>query len=213
YDQARAFFDKKYYSAAGDMLKLVLDIQPDNAEALALRALINQAVAADIAGYLETAKQAEAQANRIELIESCDRILALDSTNIWAQEARIRALAGMDIEKQLNIGIDLFNKGQKAEAAKRFRSVLEARPNDVVAREYLSKIDVRVAQVASLEDLQKDREIWQIYIDGLKHMRDQQFQKAIDAWQKVLEAYPNQPNTLNNIEQARLRLKAEKSGQ
>lgn len=213
YDQAVAFFDKKYYSAAGDMLRLVLDIQPDNADALALRALINQAVTTDIAGYLEAAKQAEAQANQIELIESCDRILALDSTNAWAVEARVRALAGMDIGKQLNIAIDLFNRGQKVEAAKRFRSVLEARPNDVVAQEYLSKIDLRAAQVATLEDLQKDRVIWQIYIDGLKHMRDQQFQKAIDAWQKVLEAYPNQPNTLNNIEQARLRLKAEKTGQ
>ena len=44
-------------------------------------------------------------------------------------------------------------------------------------------------------------------------MRDQQFQKAIDVWQKVLETYPNQLNTLNNIEQARLRLKAENIGQ
>jgi tetratricopeptide (TPR) repeat protein len=213
YDQAQSFFDKKYYSAANDLLKLVLDIQPNNADALALRDRINQAVAADIAGYLESARQAEAQASRFELIESCDRVLALDSTNTWAKEARIRALAGLDIGKHLNIGIDLFNKGQTAEAARRFRSVLEARPNDVVAREYLAKIDSGVARVATLEDIQKDRVIWQIYIDGLKHMRDQQFQKAIDVWQKVLETYPNQPNTLNNIEQARLRLKAENSGQ
>ena len=40
-------------------------------------------------------------------------------------------------------------------------------------------------------------------------MRDRDYQKAIDAWQKVLEAYPNNTSTLNNIEQARLRLQSE----
>ena len=36
-----------------------------------------------------------------------------------------------------------------------------------------------------------------------------EYQKAIDAWQKVLDKYPNNSNTLNNIEQARLRLGAQ----
>ena len=140
-------------------------------------------------------------------------MIDLDSTNQWARQARERALSGMDIAKHLNIGIDLFNKGQIAEAAKRFRSVLEARPNDVVAREYLAKIDTVAAHTATLEDLQQDRTIWQSYIDGLRHMRDKEYEKAIDSWQIVLKAYPNQQNTLNNIEQARLRLKTEKTGQ
>ena len=213
FDQAKSFFDKKIYAAASDLLKLVLDIQPDNADALNLRSQISQAIASDIATDLEKARQADSSGDRISLIESCDRVLSLDSTNTWAKEARARALAGMDIDKHLRIGIDLFNKGQTVEAAKRFRSILEARPNDVVAREYLAKIESGVSKVATLEDLQQDRATWQFYLDGLKHMRDQQYQKAIESWQKVLEAYPNQPNTLNNIEQARLRLKAEKSGQ
>lgn len=212
YDQARAFYDKKYYSAATDLLKLILDIQPENPQALVLREEIVGSIAADITRYAEAGKQAEAQGNRIETIEACDRVLDLDSTNQWARQTRERALSGMDIAKHLNIGIDLFNKGQVAEAAKRFRSVLEARPNDVVAREYLAKIDTAASHTATLEDLQQDRAIWQSYIDGLRHMRDKEYQKAIDAWQKVLQAYPNQPNTLNNIEQARLRLKTEKTG-
>ena len=46
-------------------------------------------------------------------------------------------------------------------------------------------------------------------LDGLRYMRNKEYQKAIDAWQKVLEKYPNNSNTLNNIEQARLRLGAQ----
>jgi tetratricopeptide (TPR) repeat protein len=213
YDQARTFYDKKYYVASGDLLKLIFDIQPENEPALALLAEIHTAIERDIASYTELAKQAEQQVNRIETIEACNRILSLDSTNVWAKQSREQALAGMDIAKHLNIGIDLFNKGQTAEAAKRFRSVLEARPKDVVALEYLHKIDSTVSKVATLEDLQQDRAVWPQYLEGLRHMRDKKYDEAIEVWQKVLKAYPNQPNTLNNIEQARLRLKTEQSGQ
>jgi tetratricopeptide (TPR) repeat protein len=213
YDQARLFYEKKYYTAASDLLKLIFDIQPDNDAALALQRDIYAQVASDIAALTGNAKQAEAAGNRFETIEACDRILGLDSTNVWARQTRDRALSGMDVAKHLNIGIELFNKGETAEAAKRFRSVLEARPGDVVALEYLKKIDASVSHVATLEDLQQDRTVWPLYLDGLRYMRDKEYDKAIAAWQNVLKAYPNQPNTLNNIEQARLRMKTEQSGQ
>ena len=41
-------------------------------------------------------------------------------------------------------------------------------------------------------------------------MRNQEYEEAIKAWEKVLQAYPGNENTLNNIEQARLRLLSEK---
>ena len=213
YDQAKSFFDKRYYSAASDLLKLIFDIQPDNGEARLLQRDIYAAIDADIAAYTDSAKRAELAGNRIEIIEACDRILALDSANSWAKETRGRALAGMDVDKHLKIGIDLFNQGQKVEAAKRFRSVLEARPGDVVALEYLAKIEPSGSRVATLEDLQQDRVIWPLYLEGLRHMRDKEYDKAIEAWQKVLKVYPNEPNTLDNIDQARLRLKTEQTGQ
>ncbi|HPC12149.1 MAG TPA: hypothetical protein PK112_08635, partial [candidate division Zixibacteria bacterium] len=54
----------------------------------------------------------------------------------------------------------------------------------------------------------KDPEAWQLYLEGLRFMRNQEYQKAIDAWEKVLERYPGNEATLDNIEQARLRLKS-----
>ncbi|MGH8016109.1 MAG: hypothetical protein ACREBV_07960, partial [Candidatus Zixiibacteriota bacterium] len=62
----------------------------------------------------------------------------------------------------------------------------------------------------SLEVIQADANIWPFYLEGLKFMRDKEYQKAIDAWEKVLKVYPNSIDTQNNISQARLRLQSEK---
>ena len=65
-------------------------------------------------------------------------------------------------------------------------------------------------KVTTLEELQADANVWPLYLEGLKQMRNKQYQKAIDVWEKVLAAYPNSSDTKNNISQARLRLEAEK---
>jgi cytochrome c-type biogenesis protein CcmH/NrfG len=41
----------------------------------------------------------------------------------------------------------------------------------------------------------------------LEAFRQGDYQKAIKAWQGVLDVYPSNQNALENIEQARLRLK------
>ena len=80
-----------------------------------------------------------------------------------------------------------------------------------MAKEYLLKIKEADAQPSTLEELQVDREAWQWYLDGLRHSRRQDHQKAIDSWEKVLKKYPNNKSTLDNIEQARRYLQSEKS--
>ena len=52
YDQAKSFYDKRYYSAASDLLKLIFDIQPDNGEARLLQRDIYAAIDADIAARI-----------------------------------------------------------------------------------------------------------------------------------------------------------------
>ena len=42
-------------------------------------------------------------------------------------------------------------------------------------------------------------------------MRNKEYEKAIEAWEKVLQFYPNNSSTLDNLEQARLRLKSQES--
>jgi tetratricopeptide (TPR) repeat protein len=209
YTQAQSFFAKKYYAAALDMLELIFDINPNHPEAEALKSEIEQALAAEIVFNLEIALAGEREGNYLRSLEAYERILDLDPANQEAQRAIQRVAKSLDQIQQLNEGIELFKAGKYREARKRFVVMLAIDPSDPVAGEYIKRIDEALAKPPTLEDIQKDKVIWQLYLDGLRHMRDKEYEKAIEAWEKVLQAYPNNSETVNNLEQARLRLRSE----
>ena len=206
YSQAEGFYQKKYYPAALDMLNLIFEIEPDNEKAVNLEKEINAAVVKEINLNWETARVAVTDGRMMAAIEAYNRILDLDSENEDASEARENALTTLDVSQQLNLGILLFKKGQYDDARRRFEQVLENDSREPVALEYINKIEKAQTQASTLEALQGDKEIWNLYLEGIRHMRNKEYQKAIDAWEKVLKVYPGNVNTLHNIEQARLRL-------
>lgn len=211
YTQAQNFFSKKYYLAALDMLQLIFDINPNYVDAVDLKKTIEEAITRDIAQEFENARLAEQQKNSVQALESYNRILELDPYNERAASARQSLAAGLDIAQQLNKGIEYYNAGLYDRARATFSAVLISDQQNPVAIEYLRKMETTEERAATLEDIHRDRVVWQLYLDGLRFMRNREYQKAIDSWNKVLEAYPNNINTLNNIEQARLRLEAEES--
>jgi tetratricopeptide (TPR) repeat protein len=211
YEQAALFYGKKYYPAALDLLALVFETDPTHQRALALREEIDDAKAAEISRLIRQAETATEQGRIIEAIEAYNRILDLEPDNQPALQAKAEALAGLDLPQQLNLGIRLYTMGRYEASKGRFRSVLASNPYEPVALEYLKKIETAQAEVSTLEDLQRDRVIWNLYLEGIRHMRNQDYQQAIEAWEQVLEAYPNNANTLDNLEQARLRLQSEQS--
>ena len=208
--QAVVFYDKRYYPAALDLLDLIFEIDPNNQRALELKDEITAAMKAEIDRYQEQARQAEREGRIVDAIDAYNNILYLQPNNETVIQAKQQALANLDVPQQLNLGIKLYTQGRYAEAKRRFESVLRTKSDEPVALEYMKKIEEAQSQVSSLEDLQRDRAIWNLYLEGIRHMRNNEYQQAIDAWEKVLKAYPNNVNTLNNLEQARLRLQSEK---
>jgi len=206
YSQAEDFYQKKYYPAALDMLNLIFEIEPDNERAVNLEKEINAAVVKEINLNWETARAAEADGRMMAAIEAYNHILDLDFENNDASEAREKALTSLDMSQQLNLGILLYKKGQYDDARRRFEQVLEIDSLEPVALEYIKKIEGAQTQASTLEELQGDKEIWNLYLEGIRNMRNKEYQKAIDTWEKVLKVYPGNVNTLHNIEQARLRL-------
>ncbi|UCG61989.1 MAG: PorV/PorQ family protein [Candidatus Zixiibacteriota bacterium] len=211
YAQAQTFFSKKYYQAALDMLELIFDINPDHVDAVDLKRSIEQAITKDIAEMFESAERAERDGNTVRALEAYGRILELEPANAEAIAARDRLAESLDIAQQLNKGIEYYNANDFHRARTAFSAVLISDRQNPVALEYLKKMAVDSEQATTLEDLQKDKEIWQVYLDGLRFMRNNEYQKAIDAWNRVLEVYPNNVNTLENIEQAQLRMQSEES--
>jgi len=160
---------------------------------------------------LTKAQQAEKDGDNLTALTSYNKVLELDAENKVAHEALARIAANMNIAQQLNTGIQLYNSGKEKRAKQTFEAVLTIDRNNPIAVEYLKKLDLTTAKQTTLEDLQQNKDIWKLYLDGLRYMRNKEYQKAVDAWNKVLKVYPNNINTLNNLEQAMLRLESEKS--
>lgn len=207
-EQAVAFFDKGLFSAAGDMLELIIDIDQSYPDALALKIRVNRASKVEILMNIEIGRQAEKAGNYFDALRSYARVLELDPDNKEVMRAMGKFQDNIDLAKQLNTAIGLYRNNELEKARRIFKAVLAIDKNEPVALEYVQKIDKFRLQEATLEQLQKDKRAWNLYLDGLRHMRDKKYQKAINSWQRVLEKYPNNINTLNNIEQARLRLEA-----
>jgi len=212
-DQAERLLGNRMYRAALDLLDLIFDIDPGNVSANEVRQRIEEARAAETFTSFEKARTAVDGGRWSEAIEAYNRVLELDPANQAARIAKQQLLARMDLPEKIRLGIEMYEKGDLAEARTRFEAVLSVNPNEPLALEYLRRIQESQARppTSTLEDLQKDRVYWELYLYGLRHMRNKDYRRAIEAWERVLQAYPNNPSTLDNIEQARLRLGIEDS--
>ncbi len=209
--QADLLYAQKHYRASLDLLDLIFDIDPDNPRAQQLQRQIRQSMSDEIALNFEAARQAWEAGRLVEAIEAYNRILEIEPGNEGASQSKQRVLATMGLPEKIRLGIEMFERGRYEAAKTQFRSILDVNPNEATALDYLSRIQEAQTRTATLEDIQKDADVWSLYLDGLRFMRNKEYQQAIEAWQKVLEKYPNNPNTLNNIEQARLRMSAQDS--
>lgn len=207
--QADLLYTQKHYRAALDLLSLIFDIDPENFRAQQLQREINQSMADEISSNFEAARRAWESGHLVEAIEAYNRILEIDPANQGAAQSKQQVLAAMGLPEKVRLGIEMFDKGRYDAAKAQFQAILDVNPNEATALDYLNRIKEAQTRTATLEDLQKDPQVWSLYLDGLRFMRNKEYQKALDAWQKVLDKYPNNSNTLNNIEQARLRLGAQ----
>jgi tetratricopeptide (TPR) repeat protein len=119
-----------------------------------------------------------------------------------------KAGAELNNYQLLSKGMELFSMGNLSDAKRRFEEVQRTDPNNVVALEYINRISILMKEATELEDLQKDDKVWKIYLDALEYFRNGDYENAIRLWEEVLRYYPGNKNTINNIEQARLRLQS-----
>ena len=216
--QADSFIKKKYYVAALSLLDFVKNLDSSNKIAFALEQRIKNEREKDIKKYIQSATLAEHKFDYAAALDSYYKVLELNPFNKAAIDYRRKLFKKLSRNEQLNLAIKSFQQGKKSRAKTLFEGAVAIEPDNQLALGYLRRLDRSSSQVraqvntepVTLETLQADKVIWPLYLEGLKHMRDKKYGAAIAAWQKVLKVYPDNPNTLNNIDQASLRLKAEK---
>ena len=111
------------------------------------------------------------------------------------------------VTQKLSDAVQLLDGGDSASARILFLEILQLDPESKVAENYLQSMEPKEVVVpVSIEDLRADAEYWNLYIEGLRFFGENEYQKAIDNWEKVLEKYPGSEDTKENLRQARSRL-------
>ena len=215
--QAERLLALRLYNAALDLLDLIFDIDPGHAVANVLRDRIVLSREADLYDSFEFARVAADSGQWGDAMEAYNRVLEIDPENHAARIAKQQLLMRMDLPERIRFAIRIFEQGALDEARARFEAILEVNPNEPLALEYIRRINTPPAEAAvkppasSLGDLQADRVNWELYLEGLRRMRNKEYRRAIEVWERVLETYPDDASTMENIRQARLRLGTEDS--
>jgi tetratricopeptide (TPR) repeat protein len=205
--QATELYQDGALIAAQDLVSVAHQYYPQSPSLDTLDDQIQSAIRAAVRANLAKAESAMARADYITAYDGYNTVLQFEPNNATARDGSMRAEKSLNMVQHLSLGLDYFNQEKYMSAQREFKTVLQLDPSNRVASEYLGRIDERVKESTTLEDLQKDDHIWQLYLSGLEAFRQGNYQNAIDLWEQVLEVYPHNKNTLENIAQARLRLK------
>ncbi len=206
-NRAKELYQRGSYKLAHERVQEALKISPDNAEALKLQSEIKLSLANQVMSLEEEAKKSYNSGNVQQAILFWSRILELDSTNQSAVQGLKQADRQVRLNAHIKSGLEYFNAGNFSSAQREFYSALSISPNDPVATDYIQKVRAKLEKATTLEDIKQDPQIWQLYQLGLERYQKGDYQGAIQAWEEVLKVYPDNQNTLRNLEQARLRLK------
>jgi len=208
YTQAKTFTDKGSYGAALDLIKLALEVSPNDQKFVVLRDRTVEIREAEIRRLMGFASKAEKDGRYADAITLYDRILEISPDNAAVKQLIAKTSAELYNAQLISKAMELYTNGNLSEAKSRFEEALKEDPDNRVAREYIIKISAAMEEASELEDLQKDEMVWKTYLTALKHFRNGDYETAIKLWEEVLKGYPGNKNTIKNIEQARLRLQS-----
>jgi len=211
YIRAVEFFKQDQPNVSLSLINQALIISVDNPRFLSLKKQINETIANTIGDLLKEASKAEDEDRLSDAIRIYYQILQLSPDNVIAEEMLTKAAVSIDIIKTISRGLESYYRGDYSKARRYFEEVRANDSNNIVAKEYLDKIAVLTGQPESTDqtELKRDVEAWKIYLNALRYYQNGEYEKAIDLWKKILEKYPGNEETLENIRQAKLRMTPE----
>ena len=206
YVRAEELYNQELYQASLNIAEVALKTDPADGRFVTLKDNASRAIEVKVMTLLNEADQAEKQGRMAEAVAAYNKILVLSPNDLTARKLAGEVGNAIDAARLISSGVESFYLGRLSLAEMNFNDVLKIAPDNIVAREYLNKIAALREKPSEQGDLEKDETVWKIYLDALELYRNGDYEKAIGLWQEVLKYYPGNQQTLNNIEQARLRL-------
>ncbi len=212
----QSYQENEYIRSRGEWLA-VLAIDSTHAEATDYLARTQDKIDEILANNVRQARQLEQQKRYTEAISAWNNVQALDPGNVEARRAiaRIRgkieeqsrdldqAAKRLRIVNLYDTALQAFNQGQYERAVSQLDQLL------VLERDHEEAKRLRVLAQRKLTPLTETEQetIRRLFLRGMQFFAKDQYQKAIEAWEKILEIDPTNESVMKNIEGARERLR------
>ncbi|MEO0190708.1 MAG: tetratricopeptide repeat protein, partial [candidate division WOR-3 bacterium] len=200
-EQGLAKFNAQDYLKAVQFWNEALKLEPTNATIRNHIAEANQKMIDEIT---ESLRKINTLINQGSFKKAQDLVKKMlrkypNQENLSKQKTFIDQKITERINEYLTKGRELFNAQKYTDAESEFQKVLEYEPKNVQALSYLEKIKRETAG-GKKEDADR------YYLLGIDAYTKNNFELAIDYWDKVLKIDPNYPNVKKNLERARIKL-------
>jgi tetratricopeptide (TPR) repeat protein len=196
------YLEKKQYDKAAQQYRFVLTLDPQNRAALNHNAAIDSTRESRLTRDRATAREAIQAGNYRKALETLDDILVVSPDDQQAQQGRNQIYKIMESNKHLDKALKSYDQENYQFALVQTDSALALNPQSEGAKGLKHRLIQYTAKETSLEDIKKNAEHWQIYLQGMDKYQAGDYEKAIELWRSIQNYYPNNPNLKRNIEQA-----------
>jgi tetratricopeptide (TPR) repeat protein len=196
------YLAKKQYDKASEQYGFVLILDPKNQTAISQTSSIDSTREAQLSRDRATAKGAIQAGNYRKALETLDDILAVAPDDQQAQQGRAQIYRVMESNKHLDKALKLYDQENYLAASAQTDTALSLNPQSEGAKGLKHRLAQYTAKETTLEDIKKNADHWQIYLQGMDKYQAGEYEKAIELWRSIQQYYPNNPNLKRNIEQA-----------
>lgn len=199
------YYDKNQYNKASEQFSLVLVIDSENQEAIKKLAGIEKIKEGKVDDNRRLATEYMKNGDYERAITVLNEILQVNPDDRWAIQNQAGVYQMFESSKHLDKAIQFFNEVDYESAVAQVDSALILNPRSEGARSLKRRLAQYMAKQTTLEDIKANDEHWRIYIQGMEKYQAGEYTEALDLWRLLLEYYPNNPNLIRNIDQARER--------
>ena len=204
FSRVNQYHQRREYQTALDILSLILKIDPGNQAALNKIIEIREGRELEIVFELALGDKLEKEGQLVKALSAYNRVRLLDSSNLKAQTGIKRVERKLGAPQKSAQGVLAYSVGKYKQAKDWFELALQDDPQEPVALEYMKKLNGPLP--TSLNDIKADSVSWQWYLEGLEFNRNREYQKAIEAWLRVLQVHPNCSEIRESVADAKIRL-------
>jgi tetratricopeptide (TPR) repeat protein len=194
-DLGDSYLSKKQYG-------FVLILDPQNQMAIKQQASIDSTREAQLVRDRAAAREAIQAGNYRRALEALDNVLSVAPDDQQAQQGRTQIYKIMESNKHLDKALKLYDQENYQAALVQTDSALTLNPQSEGAKGLKHRLAQYTAKESSLEDIKKNADHWQIYLQGMDKYQSGDYEKAIELWRSIQQYYPNNPNLKRNIDQA-----------